>query len=601
MPDENTVVSQALNGKTAHQRNKSTPAVSALLQNAAVRPNNVQPKRTAFADVSNISSRPVHITSQKEDHPKSQIELASHTHGAAPLSHPSDPVQRTAVPLSRLAQRPANGIAKSSSAVTSTQPVLTSTTSRPVPAAAKVHSKRSMVLATREYNAADALSSSSSTTITSNEKADLAHFQGHAIPTASAPIDMPVRLSAGSIVPSQPAMFRELDDNQPYHVAINTQTEQQLLLALEQQAQAMEAERGASLATSHETARGSLGYYEAEEDASYSEDGIADGHDFKTKAESDAASVVALPTYTTKIRQEIELARHIVEDSRTAEDIEDETWDTSMVAEYSEEIFSYMKELEVRMTPNAHYMDHQSECQWSMRAVLMDWLIQVHQRFGLLPETLFLAVNYIDRFLSLKVVSLPKLQLVGATAIFLASKFEEVNCPSIAEIVYMVDNGYTADEILKAERFMLSMLTFDLGWPGPMSFLRRISKADDYDLETRTLAKYFLEVTIMDERFVACPPSFTAAGAHCLARLMLRKGDWSQAHVYYSDYTYAQLFQQIRTILECCGEAEDHHGVVFEKYKDKRFKRASMFVKSEIHNGFQLPPLSSPNSTDSSA
>lgn len=90
----------------------------------------------------------------------------------------------------------------------------------------------------------------------------------------------------------------------------------------------------------------------------------------------------------------------------------------------------------------------------------------------------------------------------------------------------MVDGGYTVDEILKAERFMLSMLQFELGWPGPMSFLRRISKADDYDLETRTLAKYFLEITIMDERFVGCVPSFLAAGAHCLARFMLKKGDW---------------------------------------------------------------------------
>jgi hypothetical protein len=107
-----------------------------------------------------------------------------------------------------------------------------------------------------------------------------------------------------------------------------------------------------------------------------------------------------------------------------------------------------------------------------------------------------------------------------------AAKYEEINCPSVQEIVYMVDSGYTVEEILKAERFMLNMLNFELGWPGPMSFLRRISKADDYDLETRTLAKYFLEVTIMDERFVGSPPSFVAAGAHCLARLFLKKGDW---------------------------------------------------------------------------
>ena len=156
----------------------------------------------------------------------------------------------------------------------------------------------------------------------------------------------------------------------------------------------------------------------------------------------------------------------------------------------------------------------------------MEWIVQVHGRFTLLPETLFLTVNYIDRFLSYKVVSIGKLQLVGATAILVASKYEEINCPSLEEIEFMVDGGYTGDEILKAERFMLSMLSFELGWPGPMSFLRRVSKADDFDLETRTLAKYFLELTIMDERFVASPPSYLAAGAHCLSRFILNKGHW---------------------------------------------------------------------------
>lgn len=262
------------------------------------------------------------------------------------------------------------------------------------------------------------------------------------------------------------------------------------------------------------------------------------------------------------------------------------------------------------MLPNPHYMETvQCEIQWSMRSILMDWLVQVHNRFALLPETLFLTVNYIDRFLSSKMVSLGKLQLVGATAIFVAAKYEEINCPSVQEIVFMVDGGYTVDEILKAERFMLSMLQFELGWPGPMSFLRRISKADDYDLETRTLAKYFLEVTIMDERFVGCPPSYLAAGAHCLARLILKKGDWvsndpvfglsidhlklkslwSLAHIHYSGYTWAQLKPLVAMVLECCRSPQKHHSAVYEKYCDRRFKRSSIFVEQELAKGFKLP------------
>ena len=276
--------------------------------------------------------------------------------------------------------------------------------------------------------------------------------------------------------------------------------------------------------------------------------------------------------------------------------------------------------MQIRMLPNPHYMDNQAEIKWSMRTVLMDWVIQVHHRFNLLPETLFLTVNYIDRFLSCKIVSLGKLQLVGATAIFIAAKYEEINCPSVQEIVYMVDGGYTMDEILKAERFMLTMLQFELGWPGPMSFLRRISKADDYDLETRTLAKYFLEVTVMDEQFIGSPASYIAAAAHCLARLMLRKGRWvrkisqkhafffffpsrimpwlttwfmqTARHVHYSGYTYTQLARLLPRILECCRQPRKHHAQVFQKYADKRYKRASVFVEGEMLHGFVLPPSS---------
>jgi G2/mitotic-specific cyclin 3/4 len=178
------------------------------------------------------------------------------------------------------------------------------------------------------------------------------------------------------------------------------------------------------------------------------------------------------------------------------------------------------------MVPDKHYMDRQAELQWSMRFILLEWIVQVHEKLSLVPETLFFCVNYIDRFLSCKITSVGKLQLVGATAIFIAAKYEERSPPSVGDIVHMVDYGYTVDEILKAERFMLSMLQFELGWPGPMSFLRRTSKADNYDLKTRTLAKYFLEVTIMDERFIGTKPSIIVSAAYFLANVMVKNSGW---------------------------------------------------------------------------
>ncbi|KAI0471615.1 cyclin-like protein [Xylariaceae sp. FL0804] len=324
----------------------------------------------------------------------------------------------------------------------------------------------------------------------------------------------------------------------------------------------------------------------------YDDQGFTTAHSYRSRGDNTTGGVTTVmlpPKLTRRGEAEIDAAKDFVESRRTVEDIQDDALDVSMVAEYGDEIFQYMKELEKDLLPNAHYMDIQSEIQWSMRSVLMDWVIQVHTRFSLLPETLFLTVNYIDRFLSYKVVSLGKLQLVGATAIFVAAKYEEINCPSVQEIVYMVDGGYTIDEILKAERFMLSMLNFELGWPGPMSFLRRISKADDYELETRTLAKYFLEVTIMDERFVASPPSYIAAGSHCLSRLILHKGEWTTAHVHYSGYTYSQLKPLVGMILDCCRIARKHHGAVFDKYSDKRYRRSSLYVEGQLAQGFTLP------------
>jgi G2/mitotic-specific cyclin 2 len=106
---------------------------------------------------------------------------------------------------------------------------------------------------------------------------------------------------------------------------------------------------------------------------------------------------------------------------------------------------------------NPTYMDGQSEIQWDMRRTLVDWLLQVHLRYHMLPETLWIAVNIVDRFLSKRVVSLVKLQLVGLTAMFIAAKYEEIMAPSVDEFVYMAEQGYSREEILKGERIILTV------------------------------------------------------------------------------------------------------------------------------------------------
>lgn len=200
--------------------------------------------------------------------------------------------------------------------------------------------------------------------------------------------------------------------------------------------------------------------------------------------------------------------------------------DPLMVAEYVGEIFEYLKVLEEATMPNPDYMDHQDHLEWHLRGILVDWLIEVHTRFHLLPETMFLAINIIDRFLSARVVELEKLQLVGITAMFIASKYEEVLSPHVQNFKHVADDGFSEEEILKAERFVLAALNYDLSYPNPMNFLRRISKADNYDIQTRTLGKYLLEISLVDHRLMSFHPSHIAATSMYLARMILNRGPW---------------------------------------------------------------------------
>ncbi|TVY59541.1 G2/mitotic-specific cyclin-B [Lachnellula suecica] len=252
--------------------------------------------------------------------------------------------------------------------------------------------------------------------------------------------------------------------------------------------------------------------------------------------------------------------------------------DPLMVAEYVVEIFEYLKKLEVSTLPNSDYMDHQEDLEWKMRGILVDWLIEVHTRFHLLPETLFLAVNIIDRFLSAKVVQLDRLQLVGVTAMFIASKYEEVLSPHVANFRHVADDGFTEAEILSAERYVLTALNYDLSYPNPMNFLRRISKADNYDIQTRTLGKYLMEISLLDHRFMNYLPSHIAAASMYLARMILERPEWDATLTHYSGYNEEEIEPVFKLMVDYLARPVTHEAF-FKKYASKRFLKASILTR----------------------
>ncbi|KAH7414393.1 cyclin-like protein [Phaeosphaeria sp. MPI-PUGE-AT-0046c] len=279
----------------------------------------------------------------------------------------------------------------------------------------------------------------------------------------------------------------------------------------------------------------------------------------------------------TKLEVREETAEPIVYEKPLDLDKEDVD-DPLMVSEYVVEIFDYLKELEIATMANPDYMDNQNELEWKMRGILVDWLLEVHTRFRLLPETLFLAVNIIDRFLSAKVVQLDRLQLVGVTAMFIASKYEEVLSPHVQNFRHVADDGFTEEEILSAERFVLAALNYDLSYPNPMNFLRRISKADNYDIQTRTLGKYLLEIGCLDHRFLAHPPSQIAAASMYLARLVLESGPWDATLEHYSGYTEEEIQPVLQLMIDYLSGPVVHEAF-FKKYASKKFLKASIVLR----------------------
>ncbi|KAF2869813.1 G2/mitotic-specific cyclin CYB1 [Massariosphaeria phaeospora] len=257
---------------------------------------------------------------------------------------------------------------------------------------------------------------------------------------------------------------------------------------------------------------------------------------------------------------------------------EEDADDPLMVSEYVVEIFEYLREVEISTMANPDYMENQNELEWKMRGILVDWLLEVHTRFRLLPETLFLAVNIIDRFLSSKVVQLDRLQLVGVTAMFIASKYEEVLSPHVQNFRHVADDGFTEEEILSAERFVLAALNYNLSYPNPMNFLRRISKADNYDIQTRTLGKYLLEISCLDHRFIAHPPSQVAAAAMYLSRLVLDRGAWDDTIAHYAGYTEEEIQPVLNLMIDYLSSPVMHEAF-FKKYASKKFLKASIVLR----------------------
>ena len=187
--------------------------------------------------------------------------------------------------------------------------------------------------------------------------------------------------------------------------------------------------------------------------------------------------------------------------------------------EYINEIFSHLKETENLNLPLENYMEKtQSEINERMRIILLDWLIDVQLKFKLLPETLFLTINIIDRYLSISKATKENLQLIGITSMLIACKYEEIYFPEIKDFIYMTDDTYSKDEVLQMEYEILKKLEFNITNPSSLRFLEIYNFYLKLDNKIYFLAKYFLELSLVNYKQIKFLPSIIATSAIYLSK-----------------------------------------------------------------------------------
>jgi len=224
-------------------------------------------------------------------------------------------------------------------------------------------------------------------------------------------------------------------------------------------------------------------------------------------------------------------------------------------------------------------MAHQSDINEKMRAILIDWLVEVHLKFKLMPETMFLTVNLIDRFLERKLVVRQKLQLVGVTAMLLASKYEEIYAPEVRDFVYITDRAYNREQILAMESAMLSTLQFNLTCPTQLHFINRYIKAsrvaDDHG-KLKYLVRYYVERTLQEFSMLKYLPSMVAASAVNMAMRSLAVGAWDATMTHSTGYSEEELMNCVRDMEGILQYASTSNlQAVRKKYAVARYREVS--------------------------
>lgn len=276
-------------------------------------------------------------------------------------------------------------------------------------------------------------------------------------------------------------------------------------------------------------------------------------------------------TYSSSSNKEYKTRREYIKEMRT---------NFFDVDEYRADIYNYLRSSETLHRPKPGYMKKQPDITYSMRSILIDWLVEVAEEYRLQDETLYLAISYIDRFLSYMSVVRTKLQLVGTAAMFIAAKYEEIYPPEVGEFVYITDDTYTKTQVIKMENLILRVLSFDLTVPTHFTFLMEYCINNNLSDKIKFLAMYLCELSMLEaDPYLQYLPSQLAASAVALARHTLLEEIWPHELELSTGYDLKTLKECISYLSKTFRNASNIPQVAIqEKYKNSKYSHVSTLL-----------------------
>lgn len=247
------------------------------------------------------------------------------------------------------------------------------------------------------------------------------------------------------------------------------------------------------------------------------------------------------------------------------------------VVDYIDDIYKYYKEAQHEWRP-IDYMGSQPEVNPKMRAILTDWLVEVTHKFELMPESMYLTIYVIDRFLSLQAVPRRELQLVGIAAMLIACKYEEIWAPEVNDFISIADNSYSRQQILSMEKNILNSMAWNLTVPTPYVFLVRFAKAAGSDKELENMIFFFAEMALMEYGLVTVRPSLVAASAVYAARCTLKRSPiWTETLKHHTGFAEPQLLEPAKMLVMAHAAApENKLKAIYKKYSCEQYGRVSL-------------------------